>query len=57
MLVGGNVKKNLGGVTRVIRSCKSEPKRLKALQEFFRMAFSEQEQAGIRGRVSELQPE
>ncbi|KAB2572008.1 hypothetical protein DBV05_g9318 [Lasiodiplodia theobromae] len=56
MLVGGDVKENLGGKTRVIRSCKSEPERLKALQEFFGMVFTEEEQAGIRGRVSELLP-
>ena len=54
MLVGGDVKENLGGKTRVIRSCKSEPERLKALHEFFGMVFTEEEQAGIKGRVSEL---
>ncbi|KAK7702731.1 hypothetical protein SLS57_011230 [Botryosphaeria dothidea] len=54
MLVGGDVKENLGGKTRVIQSCASESERMKALKQWFGMSFTEEEQAGIKGRVSEL---
>lgn len=56
MLVHGEVKENLGGKTRLVRSCKSEPERLGALRDVFGMTFTEEQQAGIRGRVSELLP-
>ncbi|OMP81585.1 Arylamine N-acetyltransferase [Diplodia seriata] len=56
MLVHGEVKENLGGKTRLVRSCKSEPERLEVLRDVFGMTFTEEEQAGIRGRVSELLP-
>ncbi|KAL0254968.1 hypothetical protein SLS55_009492 [Diplodia seriata] len=56
MLVHGEVKENLGGKTRPVRSCKSEPERLEVLRDVFGMTFTEEEQAGIRGRVSELLP-
>ncbi|KAF4300997.1 N-acetyltransferase [Botryosphaeria dothidea] len=56
MLVNGDVKENLGGQTRLVRACKSETERLEALREVFGITFTAEEQAGIRGRVSELPP-
>ncbi|KAL1617421.1 hypothetical protein SLS56_010999 [Neofusicoccum ribis] len=56
MLVGGDLKENLGGKTRVVKSCRSESERLNVLKDWFGMSFTEEQQAGIKGRVSELLP-
>ncbi|EOD44465.1 putative tpa: arylamine n-acetyltransferase 2 protein [Neofusicoccum parvum UCRNP2] len=56
MLANGDVKENLGGKTGLVRSCKSEAERLEALRDVFGMSFTEEQQAGITGRRSELLP-
>jgi arylamine N-acetyltransferase len=54
MLVNGVVKENLGGKTKIVEECKTEEQRLEALQKWFRMTFTEEEKAGIRGWGTEL---
>lgn len=55
-LANGDIKENLRGKTRLLRSCRSEPERLQALEDVFGMTFTTEERAGIKGRVSELLP-
>jgi arylamine N-acetyltransferase len=57
MLVNGIVKENLGGRTKVVEDCKTEEERLVALEKWFGVYFTEEEQAGIRGWGTELMGE
>ncbi|KAF1849036.1 arylamine N-acetyltransferase 2 [Cucurbitaria berberidis CBS 394.84] len=57
MLVNGVVKENLGGRTRVVEDCKTEQQRLVAMQKWFGMTFTEEEQSGIRDWGTELRGE
>lgn len=57
MLVGGTVKENLGGKTRVVRECGSEEERVEALREWFGIELTEEERGGIRGYQTELKAE
>lgn len=54
MLVEGIVKENLGGKTKVVQECKSEGKRVKALEYWFGIRLSREEERGIRGHWSGL---
>ena len=54
MMVGGTVKENLGGKTRVVRVCGSEKERVDVLEGFFGIRLGGEEREGIRGRVGEL---
>jgi arylamine N-acetyltransferase len=54
MLVNGVVKENLGGKTAVVEDCKTEEQRLAALENWFGMSFTQEEQDGIRGWGTEL---
>lgn len=54
MLVNGVVKENLGGKTHVVEDCKTEEQRLRALEKWFGMMFTDEEKAGIQGWGTEL---
>lgn len=54
MLVGGEVKRNDGGKTRVARVCGNEQERIGALAEDFGIVLTEKEVAGIKGMPAEL---
>ncbi|KAF4983399.1 hypothetical protein FZEAL_1128 [Fusarium zealandicum] len=54
MLVNGLVKQNLGGKTETISRCKIEQDRLGALEKYFDIFLTEEEERGIYGYVSEL---
>jgi arylamine N-acetyltransferase len=54
MLVNGVVKENLGGKTEVRMDCRTEDERLKTLEEWFDMRFTDDEKAGINGWGTEL---
>ncbi|KAH8671906.1 hypothetical protein BGZ60DRAFT_406140 [Tricladium varicosporioides] len=54
MLVNGEVKRNDGGKTSVVKICKNEQERVAALKEYFGIDLTEEEIAGIRGRKVEL---
>jgi arylamine N-acetyltransferase len=56
MLVNGIVKENLGGRTEVVKVCKTEDERIKALNEFFGISLEEEEREAIIDRVTELKP-
>ncbi|KAH8727488.1 arylamine N-acetyltransferase 2 [Phaeosphaeriaceae sp. PMI808] len=54
MLINGVVKENLGGKTKIVEDCKTEEQRLDALEKWFGLRLTADEQAGIRGWVTEL---
>jgi len=54
MLVGGEMKRNDGGKTRVMRVCENEEERIKALREDFGIVLTDEEVVGIKGTPAEL---
>ncbi|PMD52559.1 uncharacterized protein K444DRAFT_619932 [Hyaloscypha bicolor E] len=54
MLVNGEVKRNDGGKTRVVMTCKNEEERVNALRKHFEIELTEEEINGIKGRNVEL---
>ncbi|KAF2846245.1 cysteine proteinase [Plenodomus tracheiphilus IPT5] len=54
MLVGGMVKENLGGRTRVIQECATEEERVEALKKWFGITLTQEEREGIKGWRTEL---
>jgi arylamine N-acetyltransferase len=54
VLVGGELKRRVGGKMEVLRVCVNEEQRVEVLGEWFDIRFSDQEKAGIRGMVTEL---
>jgi arylamine N-acetyltransferase len=54
MLVDGLVKENLGGRTSVVERCEPEEERVRALEKWFGITLTEEEQQGIRGWPTEL---
>lgn len=57
MLADKTVKRNMGRKTEILVTCTSDEERIEALQKYFGMTFTPEEQAGIRGRVSEIKAE
>jgi arylamine N-acetyltransferase len=53
-LVGGEVKKRIGGTTKTLAVAESEAQRVEALREYLGVRLSIEEINGIRGMVSEL---
>jgi arylamine N-acetyltransferase len=53
-LVGGEIKKRIGGTSEALAVLESEAQRVEALQEHLGVKLSVEERNGIRGRVSEL---
>jgi arylamine N-acetyltransferase len=54
MLVNEVVKRNDGGKTKLVMTCKTEEERVKALKEHFDILLTEDEVNGIKGRKVEL---
>ncbi|KAK2624656.1 hypothetical protein QTJ16_005849 [Diplocarpon rosae] len=54
MMVNGEVKRNDGGKTRVVKVCTTEKERVDALREYFGITLTEEEKLGVRGRNVEL---
>ncbi|KAL3425180.1 Arylamine N-acetyltransferase [Phlyctema vagabunda] len=54
MLVNGEVKRNDGGKTKTILSCKTEAERIRALSEHFGISLTDEQRDGIKGRNVEL---
>ncbi len=54
MLVNGEVKRNDGGKTKLVKVCQTEDERIKALKEEFGITLTEEEKLGVRGRNVEL---
>jgi arylamine N-acetyltransferase len=54
MLVNGEVKRNMGGKTSIIKICETEEERVEALREYFAITLTEEEKLGVRGRNVEL---
>jgi arylamine N-acetyltransferase len=54
MLVNGVVKRNTAGKTEVVRVCKTEEERIKALKDYFNIDLTVEERNGITGEVTEL---
>lgn len=55
MLVNGEVKRNDGGKTRVVKVCQTEEERVEALKKYFDIVLTEEEKLGVRGRNVELE--
>lgn len=54
MLVDGKVKRNMGGKTEIVKECRDEDERVRALKEYFDIDLSDEEIMGIRGTVTEI---
>ncbi|CAG8979180.1 hypothetical protein HYALB_00000315 [Hymenoscyphus albidus] len=54
MLVNGGVKRNNGGRTVTILSCKNEEERVRAIKGYFEIDLIENEAQGIQGIACEL---
>lgn len=54
MLVGGDLKRRIKGGTEDLKACKTEEDRVQALEEWFGIKVRDDERAGIRGMVTEL---
>lgn len=50
------VKRNTGGKTELIKTCRSEMERVQALKEYFGISLTDEEVAGILGGETELRP-
>lgn len=54
MLINDTLKRNLGGKTQVVAVLQSESERIEALQRWFGLDLTLEEQSGIRGHVTEI---
>lgn len=54
MLADDVVKRNMGGKTELVKQCKAEKERIEALEEYFGIYFTDEEQHGIKGFETEL---
>lgn len=54
MLVNGVVKENLGGKTSIVQDCQTEQERMEALEKWFGIRLTKEEQDGIVGWGTEL---
>lgn len=54
MMVNGEVKRNLGGKTSVIKTCVTEEERVDALKKYFEITLTDEERESIRGTKTEL---
>ncbi|KAK4693254.1 hypothetical protein P7C71_g4111, partial [Lecanoromycetidae sp. Uapishka_2] len=54
MLVDGDLKRNTGGKTELVRRCETEDERVEVLREWFRIELTQEEKVGIRGTIVEL---
>jgi arylamine N-acetyltransferase len=56
MLVNGTIKENLGGKTKIVHECHSEPERMEALKAWFDIELTEEERCSIDGWKTSLGP-
>lgn len=54
MLADDVIKRNMGGKTEMVKQCKTEKERIEALEEYFGIYFTKEEQHGIEGFQTEL---
>lgn len=54
MLVGGDLKRRIKGLTLDSKACKTEEDRVQALERWFGIKLGDDERVGIRGMVTEL---
>jgi arylamine N-acetyltransferase len=50
MLVNGEVKRNMGGKTSVIRICETEKERIDTFREYFGIILTDEEKESVKGR-------
>jgi arylamine N-acetyltransferase len=53
-LFGAEVKRNMGGKTRLVRTCTTEEERVQVLGDMFGLVLSEEEREGITGSAAAL---
>lgn len=53
-MLGGQVKRTVGGKSEVLKDCRTEGERVKVLEDVFGIRLSERERKGIVGTVAEL---
>lgn len=54
MLINDTLKRNLGGKTEIVAELMSESQRIDALEHWFGLELTFEEQVGIRGHVTEI---
>lgn len=54
ILVGGEVKRRLQGISEVVETCKNETERIQALKRWFDIDLRDEEIRGIQGMASDL---
>lgn len=54
MLADDVVKRNMGGKTEMVTQCKTEKERIQALEDYFGIYFTNEEQHGIEGFQTEI---
>ena len=54
MLLGAEVKRNMGGKTQLVKTCATEDERIEVLKDVFGLVLSEEEREGMRGSVAAL---
>ncbi|KAF4553909.1 Hypothetical protein D9617_5g067840 [Elsinoe fawcettii] len=54
MLVDGSVKRNMGGKTELVKTCRTDQERVDALREYFGITLTDEQKEGIHGFATEL---
>ncbi len=54
MLVNGELKRNTGEKTELVKKCETEGERVEAMREYIGIELPEEEREGIRGIVTGL---
>ena len=54
MLWGAEVKRNMGGKTQLVKTCRTEEERIMVLRDVFGLVLSQEDRAGIAGSVAAL---
>ncbi|POS70536.1 hypothetical protein DHEL01_v211068 [Diaporthe helianthi] len=55
MLVNGQLKRNLGGKTDILKICRTEEERVESLKEYFGIILSDEQKQGIKGFQTALE--
>lgn len=54
MMVNDLVKENLGGKTRVVKTCRTEGERVEVLETMFGISLTKEQREGIKGKAVEI---
>ena len=54
ILIGGELKRRVGGKTEKLETCNTEKERVQALKKWFGIELKDEEKRGIKGLVTEL---